>query len=147
MTDVVTKVPVRAVCVLGVLAASLYAQTPLETTASRYCVTCHNDKLRTAGLSLAAVASAPPDTLEKALRKLRSGEMPPAGMPAPDAATRSSVVHSLETQLDKMAAEYPNPGAPGIHRLNRAEYRNAVRDLVGLDMDHGASLPPDDSGY
>jgi len=142
MTDVVTKVPV-----LAVLAASLYAQTPLETTANRYCVTCHSDKLRTAGLSLAAVASAPPDTLEKALRKLRSGEMPPAGMPAPDSATRSSVVHSLETQLDKLAAENPNPGAPGIHRLNRAEYRNAVRDLLGLDMDHGASLPPDDSGF
>jgi cytochrome c553 len=142
MTDGVTKVPV-----LAVLAASLYAQTPLESIASRYCVTCHNDKLRTAGLSLAAVASAPPDTLEKALRKLRSGEMPPAGMPAPDAATRASVVHSLETQLDKLAADHPNPGAPGIHRLNRAEYRNAVRDLVGLDMDHGASLPPDDSGY
>jgi cytochrome c553 len=142
MTDVVTKVPL-----LAILVASLYAQTPLESTANRYCVTCHNDKLRTAGLSLASVASAPPDTLEKVLRKLRSGEMPPAGMPAPDAATRSSVVHALETQLDRLAAEHPNPGAPGIHRLNRAEYRNAVRDLVGLDMDHGANLPPDDSGY
>jgi cytochrome c553 len=142
MTDVVIKV-----AVLAILAASLCAQTPLESTANRYCVTCHNDKLLTAGLSLAAVASAPPDTLEKVLRKLRSGEMPPAGMPAPDAATRSSIVHSLETQLDKLAVEHPNPGAPAIHRLNRAEYRNAVRDLVGLDMDHGASLPPDDSGY
>ncbi len=72
-------------------------------------------------------------------------------MPAPDAATRASVIHSLETELDKTAAEHPNPGAPGIHRLNRAEYRNAVRDLVGLDMegaiDYSASLPPDDSGY
>jgi cytochrome c553 len=142
MTDVVTKVPA-----LAILAATLYAQTPLESTANRYCVTCHNDKLRTAGLSLANVNSAPPDTLEKVLRKLRASEMPPAGMPAPDAATRSSVVHSLETQLDKLAADHPNPGAPGIHRLNRAEYRNAVRDLVGLDMDHGANLPPDDSGY
>ncbi len=142
MTDVVTKVPA-----LAILAATLYAQTPLESTANRYCVTCHNDKLRTAGLSLANVNSAPPDTLEKVMRKLRAGEMPPAGMPAPDAATRSSVVHSLETQLDNLAADHPNPGAPGIHRLNRAEYRNAVRDLVGLDMDHGAGLPPDDSGY
>jgi cytochrome c553 len=142
MTDVVIKVPA-----LAILAVSLYAQNPLESTANRYCVTCHNDKLRTAGLSLAAVNSAPPDNLEKVLRKFRAGEMPPAGMPAPDAATRSSVVHSLETQLDKLAAEHPNPGAPGIHRLNRAEYRNAVRDLVGLDMEHGAGLPPDDSGY
>jgi hypothetical protein len=147
MTDVVTGVPLRSVGILALFTASLAGQTPLESTANRYCVTCHNDKLRTAGLSLAAVNSAPADTLEKVLRKLRSGEMPPAGMPAPDAATRSSVVHSLETQLDKAAAEHPNPGAPGIHRLNRAEYRNAVRDLVGLDMDHGAGLPPDDSGY
>ncbi len=137
----------RRIALLCGTATSLFAQTPLETAAGRYCVTCHNDKLRTSGLSLAAVNSAPPDTLEKVLRKLRSGEMPPAGMPAPDAATRSNVVHSLETQLDKLAADHPNPGAPGIHRLNRAEYRNAVRDLVGLDMDHGASLPPDDSGY
>jgi hypothetical protein len=136
--------------VLGVLclaASGLAAQTPLETAVDRYCVTCHNDKLRTAGLSLAAVASASSDTLEKVLRKLRAGEMPPAGMPAPDAAARMSIVHSLETQLDKAADEHPNPGAPAIHRLNRAEYRNAVRDLVGLDMDHAASLPPDDSGY
>jgi hypothetical protein len=147
MTDVVTGAPVHRVGILALLAVSLHAQTPFESTANRYCVTCHNDKLRTAGLSLANVSSTPPDTLEKVLRKLRSGEMPPAGMPVPDAATRSSVVHSLETQLDKLAADHTNPGAPGIHRLNRAEYRNAVRDLVGLDMDHGASLPPDDSGY
>jgi len=138
-----------ALCVSA--AAALSAQAPLENTVNRYCVTCHNDKLRTAGLSLSAAGSAQPEILEKVLRKLRSNEMPPAGMPAPDAATRSSVVHSLETQLDKTAAEHPNPGAPGIHRLNRAEYRNAVRDLVGLDMegaiDYSASLPPDDSGY
>jgi cytochrome c553 len=157
MTDVVTgtrRTRQLSPHVLGVLclaASRVAAQTPLETTVNRYCVTCHNDKLLTAGLSLTAVASAPSDTLEKVLRKLRAGEMPPARMPAPDAATRSSVVRSLETQLDQAAAEHPNPGAPGIHRLNRAEYRNAVRDLVGLDMDgfvgHSADLPPDDSGY
>jgi hypothetical protein len=131
--------------------SSLLAQTPFEATANRYCVGCHNDKLRTAGLTLTNAKSAPPEVLEKVFRKLRSGEMPPAGIPGPDAVTRSAVVHSLETQLDKLAAEHPNPGAPGIHRLNRAEYRNAVRDLVGLDMDgtlnNAASLPPDDSGY
>jgi hypothetical protein len=68
-------------------------------------------------------------------------------MPAPDAAARAGIVRSLETSLDQAALEHPNPGVPGIHRLNRAEYRNAVRDLVGLDMDHAAALPPDDSGY
>jgi cytochrome c553 len=156
MTEVVTgarrtRLPPHVLGVLCVAASSVAAQTPLETTVNRYCVTCHNDKLLTAGLSLTAVASAPSDTLEKVLRKLRAGEMPPARMPAPDAATRSSVVRSLETQLDQAAAEHPDPGAPGIHRLNRAEYRNAVRDLVGLDMhgsmDYSANLPPDDSGY
>ena len=142
MTDVVTKA-----LLFALLAASLYAQTPLESTANRYCVACHNDKLHTAGLSLASIDTAPSDTLEKVLRKLRSGEMPPVGMPAPDAATRSNIVHWLETRLDKAATEHPDPGAPGIHRLNRAEYRNSVRDLLGLDMDHAANLPPDDSGY
>ncbi len=137
-------VPVAALCWT---AASLPGQTPLESTVNGYCVACHNDKLRTAGLSLSVVKSSPSDILEKVFRKLRSGEMPPAGMPAPDAATRASVVHALETDLDKAAAEHPSPGAPGVHRLNRAEYRNAVRDLVGLDMDHAANLPPDDSGY
>ncbi len=154
MTDVVTGAPIRAVCALALLCGtttSVFAQTPIESTVNRYCITCHNDRLHTAGLSLAAIHTASSDTLEKVLRKLRSGEMPPAGMPAPDAATRTNVVHALETQLDKAAAEQPNPGAPGIHRLNRAEYRNAVRDLLGIDMDvdmdRAVSLPPDDSGY
>src|SRR5215469_4086711 len=128
----------------ALLAVSLHAQTPLESTVSRYCIGCHNDKLKTAGLSLAAVGAASPGTLEKVLRKLRAGEMPPPGMPAPDPATRTAIVSSLETRLDKLAAEHPNPGAPAIHRLNRAEYRNAIRDLLGLDLDDSAiNLPPD----
>jgi hypothetical protein len=140
-------VPVFALVALIGTATSLFGQTPIATAVNRYCMGCHNDKLRTAGLSLATADSATPDVLEKVLRKLRTGEMPPPGVPAPDAATRSTVVHYLETDLDRAADEHPNPGAPGIHRLNRAEYRNAVRDLLALDMDHAASLPPDDSGY
>jgi hypothetical protein len=73
--------------------------------------------------------------------------MPPVGMPKPDAATYTAVTSWLETELDRNAAAHPNPGAPSIHRLNRAEYRNAVRDLLALDLDHSANLPPDDSGY
>ncbi len=119
--------------------------------ADRYCIGCHNDKTRTAGISLVNAASAGPEVLEKVFRKLRSGEMPPSGMPAPDAATRAAVVHALENSLDENAAAHPDPGAPGIHRLNRAEYRNAVRDLVAIDMDtasaNAVNLPPDDSGY
>ena len=131
-------------CITG---ASLFGQTPLEAMVNRYCVTCHNDKLKTAGLSLDGIKSFQPELFEKVLHKLLSREMPPAGMSAPDAVTRATTVHWLETELDKAAAEHPHPGDPGIHRLNRAEYRNAVRDLVGLDMDHAANLPPDDSGY
>jgi len=124
------------------------AQTAVESTVNRYCVTCHNDKLKTSGLSLSAINTASTDTLEKVLRKLRAGEMPPPGMPAPDAKARAVAVSAVETQLDKFAAQHPDPGAPGIHRMNRAEYRNAVRDLLGLDLDDAAiNLPPDDSGY
>ena len=88
-----------------------------------------------------------PETLEKVFHKLRAGEMPPAGMPRPDAATYAALTSSLESELDRNALAHPNPGAPAVHRLNRAEYRNAVRDLLDLDLDHSANLPPDDTGY
>src|SRR3977135_2276254 len=86
-------------------------------------------------------------TFEKVLRKVRTGEMPPLGLPAPDAATRSAFVSWLESELDHASTAKPNPGAPSIHRLNRAEYSNAIRDLLALDLDHSAGLPQDDSGY
>jgi mono/diheme cytochrome c family protein len=123
----------------------------LDTTLTRYCVSCHNDRARTAGLTLADVNSrevaGQAATFEKVLHKIRSGEMPPAGRPAPDAATAANLVGWLTTELDRVASERPNPGAPAIHRLNRAEYRNAVRDLLRLDLDHARDLPADDSGY
>jgi hypothetical protein len=129
----------------------LSGQSLLETTTARYCTACHNDKLKTGGVSLsnigASAAALDPATLEKVLHKLRAGEMPPPGMPRPDAATYTALTSSLETELDRNAAAHPNPGAPAVHRLNRAEYRNAVRDLLDLDLDHSANLPPDDSGY
>ena len=123
----------------------------LRNTVRRHCLACHNDRTMTAGLSLEEVDAeriaehAP--VLEKVFRKLRAGEMPPAGRPRPDAATAASLVAWLETALDAEAAANPDPGAPAIHRLNRAEYRNAVRDLLGLDLDHARDLPADDSGY
>ncbi len=137
----------RGLALLALPSVSAFGQTPLESAASHYCVACHNDKLRTAGLSLDNVKSFQPEMFEKVYRELRTGEMPPAGMPAPDPPTRATTVSWLKTALDKSAADHPHPGDPGIHRLNRAEYRNAVRDLVGLDIDHAANLPPDDSGY
>jgi len=117
----------------------------------RYCVGCHNDKLKTAGVSLTGIhtanAGASAATLERVLRKVRTGEMPPLGLPKPDDALRASFVAFVEAQLDRASAANPNPGAPAIHRLNRAEYSNAVRDLLALDLDHSANLPADDSGY
>jgi cytochrome c551/c552 len=118
---------------------------------TQYCIGCHNDKLKTAGVSLSAVQTADvasgAATWERVLRKVRTGEMPPLNLPAPDASTRAALVDWLEAQLDRAAVAKPNPGAPAIHRLNRVEYSNAIRDLLGLDFDHAAGLPPDDSGY
>ena len=123
----------------------------LQRTIRRHCLGCHNDRTLTAGLSLQSVDAARvaehAPVLEKVFQKLRAGEMPPAGRPRPDAATAAELVAWLEAALDGAAAESPNPGAPAIHRLNRAEYRNAVRDLLGLDLDHARDLPADDSGY
>ncbi len=118
----------------------------------RYCVGCHNERLRTAGLQLDQVDVArvarDPDVWEKVVRKLRTGLMPPDGRPRPDAATYASLVAHLETALDRAAQAAPNPGWPAqVHRLNRAEYTNAVRDLLELEVDGRALLPADDSGY
>jgi cytochrome c553 len=117
----------------------------------QYCVGCHNDKLKTAGVSLQAVDFTKPgehgDVLERALRKVRSGEMPPAGRPRPDSTGASQFTAWLEDALDRAAAAHPNPGRPVIHRLNRTEYSNAIRDLLALDIKPGGWLPIDDSGY
>ena len=122
---------------------------------NRYCVSCHNDKLRTAGLALdtidAANVAAGAETWEKVVRKLRSRAMPPAGSPRPDEATYDTVAAQLERDLDRAAAAKPNPGnVPAFHRLTRTEYRNAIRDLLALDelpkaVDLESLLPADNS--
>src|SRR5262249_17025655 len=84
---------------------------------------------------------------EKLLLKVRRGEMPPAGLPRPDAATAAKFTASIEESLDKAAAAHPNPGRPAVHRLNRAEYRTAVLALLAIDIQAGSMLPVDDSGY
>jgi hypothetical protein len=116
---------------------------------NRYCVTCHNERLKTANLALDAMdpANVAGDAAawEKVVRKLRSGTMPPADRPRPDASTYSALASSLETALERAEAAHPNPGGPLLHRLNRAEYANAVRDVLALDVDASALLPPDDS--
>ena len=126
---------------------------PEQAVLNTYCVTCHSAKLRTGGLSLqdADLSNVPgnAETWEKVIRKLRAGAMPPQGMPRPDAASIDHLASYLETTLDRAAAGNPNPGRASMHRLNRAEYANAIRDLLALDVDATALLPPDDesSGF
>jgi mono/diheme cytochrome c family protein len=122
------------------------AQAVLDT----YCVTCHNQRLRTAGLALDTLDVTRPganaETWEKVIAKLRAGSMPPPGRPRPDAATYHAVAASLENDIDRAWAANPNPGRiTTVHRLNRAEYRNAIRDLFALDLDVKSLLPGDDT--
>jgi hypothetical protein len=142
--------------VFGLLAAAmLQAQASgseqADALVKRYCLGCHNEKLKTGGLSLTGLNAAAVGThagiWEKVLRKTRSSEMPPPRLPKPDPLARDSFVSWLESRLESAAQTNPNPGAPAIHRLNRAEYSNAVRDLLALDLDHSSSLPADDAGY
>ncbi|MEE8131074.1 MAG: DUF1592 domain-containing protein [Vicinamibacterales bacterium] len=126
--------------------------TTHQQVIKRYCVGCHNERTKTAGLMLDQVdldhVGQDPAVWEKVVRKLRTGLMPPDGRPRPDAATYTSLVSHLETALDKASGANPNPGWPAeVHRLNRAEYTNAIRDLLGLEVDGRALLPADDSGY
>ena len=120
----------------------------------RYCVACHNDRARQAGLTLESIdagsvgrVAGEVETWEKVVRKLRGRAMPPPGRPRPAAAAYDAAAAALETALDAAAAADPNPGRPPIHRLNRVEYRNAIRDLLALEIDERALLPPDESGY
>ncbi len=124
---------------------------PYREVLNQYCIVCHNEQLRTAGLVLGKldVANVPEgaETWEKVIGKLRTGAMPPAGMPRPDNATYDAFATYLETALDHAAATKPNPGRVAVHRLNRAEYTNAIRDLLATDVDVESLLPVDDSGY
>ncbi len=127
------------------------AAAPSRGLLDQYCVTCHNDKLKTAGLTLEKVdlgdAKAYGDVLEKVVRKLRSGQMPPDGRPRPDQASADTLAAALETELDRAAATAPNPGRVASHRLNRAEYVNVIHDLLALDVNGAELLPSDMAGF
>ena len=116
-----------------------------------YCITCHNEKLKTAGLMLDKMdldnVPANAETWEKVIRKVRGSAMPPPGLPRPDKVFYSDFPAFLEASIDRAASAKPNPGRPAVHRLNRAEYANSVRDLLALDFDGESLLPVDDSGY
>src|SRR5205823_931163 len=113
-------------------------------------VTCHNATDLTAGLALDTLDVSKPganaETLEKVIVKLRAGSMPPQGMPRPKPAEYSAMATALENEIDRAAAAHPNPGRIGsVHRLNRAEFSNAIRDLFALDVDVKPLLPGDDT--
>ena len=145
------------VCVAMSMVARAEAQTAAGERAllDKYCVACHNVKARAAGMDSAVKLTLDDLDLsqvnrnvvvwERVVRKLRAGQMPPSGMPRPDAATYESMIAWLENELDRQAV--PHAPAPGLHRLNRTEYANVVRDLLDLEIDPAKYLPSDDSTY
>ena len=122
-----------------------------ERMLGQFCSGCHNDKMKTANMSVQVLRAgdigAHTATWEKILRRVSLGEMPPRGRPRPSKEQLADFTHWLEASLDKMGEENPNPGRATLRRLNRAEYANAVRDLLDLQIDVSADLPFDDSGY
>jgi uncharacterized protein DUF1592/uncharacterized protein DUF1588/uncharacterized protein DUF1587/uncharacterized protein DUF1585/uncharacterized protein DUF1595 len=114
---------------------------------NQYCVPCHNARLKTANLLLDELdlpnLGGHPEVGEKVVRKLRAGLMPPTNVRRPDPATLESLIRGLETTLDRAAVQHLPP--PGLHRLNRTEYTNAIRDLLALEVDATKFLPADDS--
>ncbi|MEE8117063.1 MAG: DUF1587 domain-containing protein, partial [Gemmatimonadales bacterium] len=156
MTRGLSVLLVTCVGIVGVASAggpeqgpsAALSASPHRALLDRYCVTCHNERLQTAGLALDTMELARVDTgadvWEKVIRKLRAGSMPPPGRPRPDGAGSTAFVAYLETELDRAATARPEPGrTETFHRLNRAEYQNAVRDL--LDVDVSGRLPADDA--
>jgi cytochrome c551/c552 len=143
--------PAICLATVPVFAAPATTSPATATVVNQYCVFCHNQKLKTAGVTLdnldPAKVGANAEVWEKVLRKVSTGQMPPAGMPHPKPDVVKSFDEWLTAELDHGASAHPNPGRPTIHRLNRAEYSNAVRDLLALDIKPGAKLPTDDSGY
>jgi mono/diheme cytochrome c family protein len=140
---------------LAISAATAFGQAgpnPARELVNKYCVSCHNEKLKTAGLALDRTDADHPyssqETWEKVIVKLRSRAMPPPKLPRPDNATYDKVADWLESEIDRAAEAHVNPGHPAsLHRLNRAEYANAVRDLIAVDVDPQAMLPPDAQAF
>lgn len=120
-----------------------------RTLIDQYCVGCHNQKAKIGGLALDAVdlsrAADNAETLEKVIRKLRAGMMPPAGVKRPDPATNEALASSIENSVDQAARVKPAVVRPGVHRVNRTEYANSVRDLLGVEIDSAEFLPVDDA--
>ncbi len=141
-------------CALALATATVpqaAAQAPSRALLDRYCVTCHNERLQTANLMLDRVDLAQvgehAEALEKVVRKLRAGQMPPAGRPRPGADAIETFLGALEAALDREAAARLAPGRVASRRLNRVEYVNAVEDLLDLRVDGAELLPSDMAGF
>ena len=148
----IVAIPGRASLVrLQAAGAQPAAASPSRELLDRYCVTCHNDRLQTGGLTLDSVdltqVGVHAEVLEKVVHKLRTGQMPPEGRPRPDEAVVDAFATSLETALDRAAADRPNPGRVASRRLNRLEYVNVIEDLLGLEVDGEELLPSDMAGF
>ena len=126
------------------------APTDIKAVLDRYCITCHSERLHTAGLVLEGIDVANPaahaEVWERVITKLHARSMPPAGMPRPEVATYDAMAAALEASIDRAWAANPNPGRiAAVHRLNRVEYNNAIRDLFALDIDVTSKLPGDET--
>ena len=138
---------------LAMLAETSWGQSggmPAESQRAlinQYCAGCHNEDLKSGGFSWSELDVRRPDQsaerAEKVIRKVRSGMMPPAGARRPDAATLNYFAAALETGIDQAHERQPYIKGPELHRVNRTEYRNSVRDLLGIDVDVSSLLPPD----
>ena len=148
-------VTLPAIFSLLLLSHPLYSQSLqsggelMQATLQQFCIACHNDSLQSGNLSFQKIdltqVSGHGAIPERLLAQLRSGRMPPVGMPRPDHNTYTSLITWLETEIDKLAAANPNPGRTDtFHRLNRSEYANAVRDLLSLEVNVEELLPADD---
>ena len=137
-------------------AVSLEELTPQQRFLQQNCIECHNSTDQSAAALFAGLffdevdvmhVDSDPETWEKVIRKIGTGMMPPAAKPRPDAAEQARFMSYLETELDGLAKRNPNPGRPALHRVNRTEYENAIRDLLALEVDAAALLPSDDSSF
>jgi hypothetical protein len=156
MKKVLTVAP--SLCLFAALAHAQAPQRPAFATEqsqraflNQYCVYCHNDQTKSGSMSLSKFdlvhITKNGDLPEKMIKKVRVGLMPPPGMPRPKPAVLSAFAASLETAIDREAALHPDPGRPPLHRLNRTEYANSVRDLLNVDVDVSSLLPADDMSH
>src|SRR5438094_863692 len=146
-------VSVALVLSSGQIGAQLQREQSPKAVLDQYCISCHSARLKTAGLDLETLNLDAPgsnvanaETWEKVIAKLRAGSMPPPGRPRPDKATYRAVASRLEQQVDRAWDAKPDPGRiAAVHRLNRAEYNNAIRDLLAIDFDAKPLLPGDET--